>query len=314
MEDVTDVSFRIVAKRMGADAVYTEFISSEAIIRQAAKSMKKMAMLEEERPLAIQIFGGSPDVMREAAEISEAAGPDFIDINCGCWVKNVAGKGAGAALLKDLPRMEAMVRATVDAVKIPVTVKTRIGWDHDSINILDVAPMIEQAGASALTIHCRTRSQGHSGAADWSWIPKIKERVSIPVFVNGDVNSPEAALRAFNESNCDGVLIARAAISNPFIFREVKEYFATGSYTPATLDERVELCLSHLRHALSLHSERYGIPAFRKYYLGYFKGIYGAAKLRSDLMSVDTYAEVEERLRRFAENFVPVRESVIEPV
>ena len=311
MEDVTDVSFRIIAKRMGADAVYTEFISSEAIIRQAAKSMKKMAMLEEERPLAIQIFGGNPDVMREAAQISEAAGPDFIDINCGCWVKNVAGKGAGAALLKDLPRMEAMVRATVDAVKLPVTVKTRIGWDHDSINILDVAPMIEQAGASALTIHCRTRSQGHSGPADWSWIPKIKARVSIPIFVNGDVNSPESALRAFEETGCDGVMIARAAISNPFIFREVKEFFATGSYSPASLNERVELCLSHLRHSLSLHTEKYGIPAFRKYYLGYFKGIFGAAKLRAELMTMDTYAQVEERLYKFAECFEMQEASVI---
>lgn len=304
MEDVTDVSFRIIAKRMGADAVYTEFISSEAIIRSAAKSMKKMAMLEEERPMAIQIFGGRPDVMREAAQISEAAGPDFIDINCGCWVKNVAGKGAGAALLKDLPRMEAMVKATVDAVKLPVTVKTRIGWDHDSINILEVAPMLEQAGASAITIHCRTRSQGHNGPADWSWIPKIKARVSIPVFVNGDINSPEAAERAFNETGCDGVMIARAAISNPFIFREIKEYFRTGSFNPATLDERVELCLNHLRQSIELHSERHAVPAFRKYYLGYFKGIYGAARLRSELMTINSYQQVEERLYRFAEEFL----------
>jgi nifR3 family TIM-barrel protein len=306
MEDVTDVSFRIFQKRMGADAVYTEFISSEAIIRSAAKSMKKMAMLEEERPLAIQIFGGKPDVMREAAQISEAAGPDFIDINCGCWVKNVAGKGAGAALLKDLPRMEAMVKATVNAVKLPVTVKTRLGWDPESINILEVAPMIEQAGASALTIHCRTRSQGHNGAADWSWVPKIKERVSIPVFVNGDVNSPEAAERAFNETGCDGVMVARAAISNPFIFREIKEYFRTGTYSQASLEERVDLCLDHLRHSIELHDERRSVPAFRKYYLGYFKGIYGAARLRAELMTMDTYSQVEDRLYRFAEESILV--------
>ena len=150
------------------------------------------------------------------------------------------------------------------------------------------------------------RSQGHSGPADWSWIPKIKARVSIPIFVNGDVNSPESALRAFNETGCDGVMIARAAISNPFIFREVKEFFATGSYSPASLNERVELCLGHLRHSLALHSEKYGIPAFRKYYLGYFKGIFGAAKLRAELMTMDTYAQVEERLYRFAESFEEV--------
>jgi nifR3 family TIM-barrel protein len=300
MEDVSDVSFRITQRRMGADAVYTEFISSEAIIRQIAKQMKKMAMLEDERPLAIQIYGGDPEHMAEAAQVSEAAGPDFLDINCGCWVKNVAGKGAGAGLLKDLPRMEQMTRAVVDAVKLPVTVKTRLGWDMDSINILDTAPMLEQAGAAALTIHCRTRSQGHSGNADWSWIPRIKERVSIPVFLNGDVNSPEAAERAFRETGCDGVMIARAAISNPFIFREIKDYFATGSYNSASLEERIEFCLNHLRHSIELRGEHAGIPNFRKYYLGYFKGIYGAAKLRAELMMLWSFAEVEEKLWQFA--------------
>ncbi|HYM20338.1 MAG TPA: tRNA dihydrouridine synthase DusB [Candidatus Kapabacteria bacterium] len=300
MEDVSDVSFRITQRRMGADVVYTEFISSEAIIRQIAKQMKKMAMLEEERPLAIQIYGGDPEHMAEAAQVSEAASPDFLDINCGCWVKNVAGKGAGAGLLKDLPRMEKMTRAVVDAVKLPVTVKTRLGWDTDSINILDTAPMLEQAGAAALTIHCRTRSQGHSGNADWSWIPRIKERVSIPVFLNGDVNSPEAADRAFRETGCDGVMIARAAISNPFIFREIKEYFAAGSYSPASLEERIEFCLNHLRHSIEIRGEHAGIPNFRKYYLGYFKGIYGAAKLRAELMLIWSFAEVEEKLWQFA--------------
>ncbi len=300
MEDVTDVSFRIIARRMGADAVYTEFISSEAIIRSIAKQLKKMTMLEEERPLAIQIYGGDPEVMHEAAQVSEAAGPDFIDINCGCWVKNVAGKGAGAGLLKDLPRMAKMTKAVVDAVKLPVTVKTRLGWDKEAINILEVAPMLEQAGAAALTIHCRTRSQGHSGEADWSWIPRIKERVSIPVFLNGDVNSPEAADRAFRETGCDAVMIARAAISNPFIFRETKEFFAKGTYTHASLEERITLCLQHLQHSIELRTEHRGIPNFRKYYLGYFKGIFGAAKLRSELMSIESYAEVEDKLWKFA--------------
>jgi nifR3 family TIM-barrel protein len=312
MEDVTDISFRILARKMGADAVYTEFISSEALIREIAKSKRKLDFLEEERPVAIQIYGGDPEHMSEAAQISEAANPDFLDINCGCWVKNIAGKGAGAGLLKDLPRMEEMVKAVVNAVKLPVTVKTRLGWDHDSINILETAPMLEQAGAKALTIHCRTRSQGHSGNADWSWIPRIKERVSIPVFVNGDVNSPEAAARAFNETGADGVMVARAAISNPFIFREIKEFFATGSYREASLRERVEVCLTHLRSNIELRSERGGIPNFRKYYQGYLKGVYGAARLRAELVRIDTYQEVEDRLYRFLHEYeVSAREKEV---
>jgi tRNA-dihydrouridine synthase B len=299
MEDVTDIAFRILARKMGADAVYTEFISSEALIRAIPSSAKKLALLEEERPVAIQIYGGDPDHMREAAQISELAGPDFLDINCGCWVKNVAGKGAGAGLLKDLPRMGKMVKAVVDGSKLPVTVKTRLGWDQPTINVLETAPMLEQAGAAAITIHCRTRSQGHSGAADWSWIPRIKEVVSIPVFVNGDVNSPEAAKRAFDEFGADGAMIARAAISNPFIFRETKEFFATGSYHIATLAERVEICLIHLRRNCELRGEHRGIPNFRKYYQGYLKGVRGAAKVRAELMRIDTLAEVEDRIFRF---------------
>lgn len=317
MEDVTDIAFRILARKMGADAVYTEFISSEALIRSIPRSAQKMALLEEERPAAIQIYGGDPDNMREAAQISEAAGPDFLDINCGCWVKNIAGKGAGAGLLKDLPRMETMVKSVVNGSKLPVTVKTRLGWDQPSINILETAPMLEQAGAAALTVHCRTRSQGHSGDADWSWIPRIKERVSIPVFVNGDVNSPEAAKRAFDEFGADGVMIARAAISNPFIFRETKEFFASGTYQSATLEERVEICLLHLRRNIELRGEHRGIPNFRKYYQGYLKGVRGAAKLRAELMRLDTYNEVEDRIVRFMEEHkagLYEKEQVLEPV
>jgi tRNA-dihydrouridine synthase B len=317
MEDVTDIAFRILARKMGADAVYTEFISSEALIRSIPRSAQKMALLEEERPAAIQIYGGDPDNMREAAQISEAAGPDFLDINCGCWVKNIAGKGAGAGLLKDLPRMETMVKSVVNGSKLPVTVKTRLGWDQPSINILETAPMLEQAGAAALTVHCRTRSQGHSGNADWSWIPRIKERVSIPVFVNGDVNSPEAAKRAFDEFGADGVMIARAAISNPFIFRETKEFFASGTYQSATLEERVEICLLHLRRNIELRGEHRGIPNFRKYYQGYLKGVRGAAKLRAELMRLDTYNEVEDRIVRFMEEHkagLYEKEQVLEPV
>jgi tRNA-dihydrouridine synthase B len=303
MEDVTDISFRLVARELGADAVYTEFISSEALIRDAAKSVKKLTTLPQERPVAIQIYGGDPDVMQEAARISEAAAPDFIDINCGCWVKNVAGKGAGAGLLKDPPRMERMVKATAEAVKLPVTVKTRLGWDHESINILNIAPMLEQAGAAALTIHCRTRSQGHSGNADWSWIPRIKQVVNIPVFLNGDIKTPEDVKRAYDETGCDGVMIGRAAIANPFIFKQIREFQNTGSYTQPTLEERVALLTRHLRHSVQIKPEPRGVLSFRKHYAGYLREVRGGAKVRVDLMQLTTADSVIERLERFVEEY-----------
>jgi tRNA-dihydrouridine synthase B len=303
MEDVTDVAFRSIARELGADAVYTEFISSEALIRAAAKSVKKLTTLPQERPVAIQIYGGDPDVMQEAARISEAAAPDFIDINCGCWVKNVAGKGAGAGLLKDPPRMERMVRSTVDAVKIPVSVKTRLGWDADSINILNIAPMLEQAGAAALTIHCRTRSQGHSGAADWSWIPKIKRTVSIPVFLNGDIKTPEDVKRAYDETGCDGVMIGRAAISNPFLFKQIREFQLSGRYSQPTIEERVALCSRHLRHAVEVKPEPRGVLSFRKHYAGYLRELRGGAKVKADLMQISDADAVIARLERFVEEY-----------
>jgi len=305
MEDVTDVSFRLIMRERGADVVYTEFISSEALIRQAAKSMKKLVTSQKERPVAIQIYGGDPDVMREAAQISEAAEPDFIDINCGCWVKNVVGHGAGAGLLKDPPRMEAMVRAVANATKLPVTVKTRLGWDHDTINILNIAPMLEQAGAKALTIHCRTRSQGHSGEADWSWIPKIKQVISIPVFLNGDVKTPEDAERAFHETGCDGVMIARGAITNPFIFQQIKELRATGAYSQPTLEERIELCVRHLAHSCEVRGEQRGVFAFRKHYAGYLREVHGGARVRSDLMQITSLDRCIERLEGFKSHIDP---------
>jgi tRNA-dihydrouridine synthase B len=299
MEDVTDVSFRLLQRELGADAVYTEFISSEALIREIAKTTRKLVTAQQERPVAIQIYGGDPDVMREAAQISEAAEPDFLDINCGCWVKNVAGKGAGAGLLKDPPRMERMVRAVVDAVKLPVTVKTRIGWDTNSINILEIAPMLEQAGAKALTIHCRTRAQGHNGEADWTWIPKIKRVVSIPVFVNGDIKSPDDALRAERETGCDGIMVARGSITNPFLFRQILELRRTGSYAQPTVEERILLCIRHLRHSCEVRGERWGVLAFRKHYAGYLREVHGGSRVRADLMLIPTMEGCVERLERF---------------
>ena len=304
MEDVTDVSFRLMARRMGADAVYTEFISSEAIIRAAAKSMKKMTTLPEERPVAIQIFGGDPVVMAEAAQVSESADPDFIDINCGCWVKNVANRGEGAGLLKDPARMEKMVRATVDAVKLPVTVKTRLGWDHDSINILSIAPMLEQAGAQALTIHCRTRSMGHSGEADWDWIPRIKQTVNIPVFLNGDVKTPEDAKRAFDATGCDGVMVGRAAISNPFVFKQIKDFFSTGTYAEPTILERFQFCLEHLDLSIESKGEMRALLEYRKYYSGYLKGLFGVNRLRGELMKLTDRASVFEAIERFRDDYL----------
>jgi tRNA-dihydrouridine synthase B len=299
MEDVTDIGFRLIARELGADAVYTEFVSSEALIRNAAKTKQKLVTDPAERPVAIQIYGGDPDVMKEAALISEAAEPDFLDINCGCWVRNVVGHGAGAGLLKDPPRMERMVRTVVDAVKLPVTVKTRLGWDANNINILSIAPMLEQAGAKALTIHCRTRVQGHAGNADWTWIPKIKKTVSIPVFLNGDVKTPEDAERAFEETGADGVMIARAAIGNPFIFRQIKELRESGTYHEPSIYERVRVCQRHLKHTCELRGEQRGVFAFRKYYSGYFKGLHGSSRLRQDLMSIKSLSEAMDRLELF---------------
>jgi len=221
MEDVTDAAFRLICKRLGADIVYTEFTSSEALIRDIPRALSKIQISDEERPIAIQIFGGVEESMEGATQKAESFNPDFIDINCGCWVKKHVGRGEGAALLKDLPHFEKIVRSTVNATKLPVTVKTRLGWDADSIVILDVAKMVEQAGAKALTVHCRTRSQAHRGQADWHWLERIKKVVSIPVIGNGDVTTSEDVKRMF-ETGCDGVMIGRGAITNPWIFQQAK--------------------------------------------------------------------------------------------
>ncbi|MCS7302661.1 MAG: tRNA-dihydrouridine synthase family protein, partial [Candidatus Kapabacteria bacterium] len=228
MEDVTDSPFRRICRRYGADIVYTEFISSDGLVRNAPRSFQKLHITADEHPIAIQIFGGDIPTMVEAARIAADSNPDFLDINCGCWVKNVVARNAGAALLKDPPRMAAMARAIVQTVSLPVTVKTRLGWDRSSIVICDVARMLEDAGIAALAIHCRTRDMGHSGSADWSWIPRVKEVVSIPVILNGDVTSARDVVRAFRETGCDAVMIGRAAIGNPFIFRQAKTLLRTG--------------------------------------------------------------------------------------
>lgn len=302
MEDVTDLPFRMICKRYGADIVYTEFISSEGLVRDAVRSTEKLRLSEDERPVAIQIFGGNQDVMVEAAKRSVESKPDFIDINFGCWVKNVVARNAGAALLKEPKTMQSMTKAIVDAIDKPVTVKTRLGWSKDSIVIVEVAKMLEDVGAAALTVHCRTRDMGHNGDADWSWIPKIKAAVSIPVILNGDVKTPKDVKRAFDETGADAVMIGRAAIGHPFLFQRAKEYMRTG-IEPLQIGhrERIETCLEHLRLELDYKRERRAIHEFRKHYGGYLKGLRNNSHARQDVVLYDSYNEIEDRLQRFAE-------------
>lgn len=299
MEDVTDTSFRLICKRLGADIVYTEFTSSEAIIRGAQKALKKIQVTDEERPIAIQLFGGVEKSMEEAARKAESFKPDFIDINCGCWVKDLVARGEGAALLKDIPRFEKIVRSTVQATKLPVTVKTRLGWDENSIVILDVAKMVEQAGAQALAVHCRTRAQAHEGNADWSWLEKIKKVISIPLIGNGDIKSPEDVQRLF-DLGCDGVMIGRAAIHNPWIFKQIKFFLKTKDYLPEpNLRERIELCIEHLKLSVQYKGPKWGVITFRKHYAGYFRGIPNIAKLRAELMEIVELDKIIEHLNQF---------------
>jgi tRNA-dihydrouridine synthase B len=280
--------------------VYTEFISSDGLVRDGRRSIEKLNLSDEEHPVAIQIFGGDEAIMREAAQKAAESGPDFLDINFGCWVRNVVARNAGAALLKDPPMMVQLTKAVVEGANIPVTVKTRLGWSRDSIVILDVARMIEDAGAAALTVHCRTRDQGHEGAADWTWIPRIKEVVNIPVILNGDVITPQDAKRAFDETGCDAVMVGRAAIGNPFVFERMKHHVLTGEEPePVSHRLRIETCLEHLRLELAFKPQRRAIHEFRKHYGGYLKGLYNNSAARQDIVRSDSYDEIEERLQRY---------------
>ena len=301
MENVTDISFRLTCKSLGADLLYTEFTSSEALIRDAKKALKKIEILDEERPVGIQIFGGVETSMEGATRVVEAFKPDFIDINCGCWVKDVALNGQGAGLLKDLPRFESIVKSVVNATKLPVTVKTRLGWDEKSIVITDVAKMVEQAGAKALSVHCRTRAQGHKGDADWSWLSKIKKVISIPLLGNGDLETPDDVKRMF-ETGCDGAMIGRGALINPWIFRETKHFLKAGEYLPGpTIEERIRACIEHLKLSIKYNGDWYGIVDFRKHYAGYLRGLPHAAKLRSELMGLIDFTQITNLLNQFLE-------------
>ncbi|MBI4427889.1 MAG: tRNA dihydrouridine synthase DusB [Ignavibacteriales bacterium] len=302
MEDVTDLPFRVICKRLGADIVYTEFVNSEGLIRDSRKTREKMVFWEEERPFGIQIYGGSEESMESAARLVDEMDPDILDINCGCWVKDVAMRGAGAGLLKDLPHMERIVSQVVKATKLPVTVKTRLGWDESSIQIVDVARMLEQCGVKGLTIHCRTRAQGHKGTPDLTWIPSVKAAISIPVFVNGGVHSPEDISKVFDETGCDGVMIARGAIDNPWIFMQGKHYLNTDNLLPdATIDDRINLLFEHLKLSVDVKGERKGVIEFRKHYAGYLRGLPNASKLRQELMQFTEMLPVMDRVKSFVQ-------------
>lgn len=300
MEDVTDISFRLVCRELGADIVYTEFVNSEGLVRANTKTHQKLKVIEEERPVGIQIYGANIKSMVGAAKIAEAENPDLIDINAGCWVKNVVGCGAGSALLKDPAYMQQLVREVVNSTSLPVTVKTRLGWDESSIQILEVARRMEEAGAVALTVHCRTRKAGHSGEADWSWIPRIKEVVSLPVILNGNVLTAHDVKKAFDETGADGIMIARGAIGNPWIFKEAKELLSTGTISTVVDEEmRIKTCLRHLELAIKVKGERRAVIEHRKFYSGYLKGLYNASKVRNELMKYFEFGAVEEVLLKY---------------
>lgn len=302
MEDVTDISFRKVCKKFGADVVYTEFVNSEGLIRSVEKTQKKLKITEEERPVGIQIYGENLESMVKAAAIIEKENPEIIDINAGCWVKKICNRGAGAGLLKDPDYMEKMVRTIVNTVQLPVTVKTRIGWDKDNIIILDVARRMEDCGAKALTVHCRTKQQGHSGDPDWEWIAKIKEVVEIPVVLNGGVFTAEDVKNAFDKTNADGIMIARGAIGNPWIFMEAKELMRDGYIsTVITKEMRINTALEQLKDSIEIKGERRAILEFRKYYTTYLKGLYGVSAVRQELMRITEYKDVEDRLLSYME-------------
>ncbi|WP_353182999.1 tRNA dihydrouridine synthase DusB [Parapedobacter lycopersici] len=306
MEDVSDPPFRLVCKQNGVDMMYTEFISSEGLIRAAAKSRQKLDIFEYERPIGIQIFGSDIDTMREATEIASQANPDLIDINYGCPVKNVACRGAGASLLRDIDKMTAMTKAVVSATHLPVTVKTRLGWDDNSKNVYDVAERLQDVGIQALSIHGRTRAQLYKGQADWQLIRDIKRnpRIRIPIFGNGDVDSVDKAAAWRMEYEVDGIMIGRAAIGYPWIFREIRHFFETGEYLAGpTIAERVAVCRTHLEKSVEWKGEKTGIFEMRRHYASYFKGIPHVKEYRMKLVSLTTLADIHGVLDEISEQF-----------
>ena len=297
MEDVSDPPFRVLCKEQGADVVYTEFISSEGLIRDAAKSVMKLDIYEKERPVGIQIFGHNLESMLRTVEIVEKSKPDFIDINYGCPVKKVVCKGAGAGILKDIPKMVELTREMVKLTDLPITVKTRLGWDFDSIQIVEVAERLQDVGIKAIAIHGRTRSQMYKGEADWQPIANVKnnQRMHIPIFGNGDVTTPEKAMLMRDKYGLDGAMIGRATIGNPWFFKEIKHFFKTGEHLPkATIAQRVEMAKRHLKLAIDWKGERLGIVETRRHYTNYFKGIPHFKEYRLKMVTTDQFEDLEK--------------------
>lgn len=311
MEDVSDPPFRAVCKENGADMMYTEFISSEGLIRDAAKSTRKLDIFEYERPIAIQLFGSEISSMREAALIAEKANPDLIDINYGCPVKNVACKGAGAALLQDIPKMVKMTEEIVKSTHLPVTVKTRLGWDDNTKNVVEVAERLQDIGIKALSVHGRTRSQMYKGPADWTLIGEIKNnpRIRIPVFGNGDVDSAEKVVELRNRYGVDGIMIGRASIGYPWIFNEIKHFLKYDEHLPKpSMAERVNVCRRHLDFSVRWKGEKLGILEMRRHYSNYFKGMDHFKEYRTELVTLfdlqQIYAVLDEIEEKYSE--IPV--------
>ena len=308
MEDVSDPPFRALCKEQGADVVYTEFVSSEGLIRNAAKSVMKLDIYEKERPVGIQIFGANMESMLQTIDIVEKSNPDIIDINFGCPVKKVVSKGAGAGILKDVCLMEKLTAEMVKRTKLPITVKTRLGWDHDSIKIVEVAERLQDVGIKSIAIHGRTRAQMYKGNADWKPIAAVKNnpRMHIPVFGNGDVNTPERAVEMRDEYGLDGAMIGRATIGNPWFFKQVKHYFKTGEHLPPiSLTERVEAARRHLQMSIDWKGEKLGVFETRRHYTNYFKGIPNFKEYRMKMVtsdhSKDVFAAFDEVLEKFAD-------------
>jgi len=306
MEDVSDPPFRALCKEHGADLMFTEFISSEGLIRDAAKSVKKLDIFEYERPIGIQIFGSEIDSMKRATEIAEKANPDIIDINYGCPVKNVACKGAGAGILLDIPKMVEMTSEIVKSTHLPVTVKTRLGWDENTKYVVEVAERLQDVGIRAISIHGRTRKQMYKGEADWTLIKAVKQnpRMHIPVFGNGDLNTPKKVMQMRDAFGLDGAMIGRASIGYPWIFDEIKHYLKTGEHlSPPTLEDRVTVCRSHLQKSVDWKGERLGILEMRRHYARYFKGIPDIKEYRLKFVTTDSFEEINALLDEVLEKF-----------
>jgi nifR3 family TIM-barrel protein len=306
MEDVSDPPFRYVCKQHGADLMFTEFISSEGLIRDAIKSRKKLDIFDYERPVGIQIFGGDEEAMSLSAKIVDAVQPDLLDINFGCPVKKVVCKGAGAGVLKDIDLMVRLTKAVVKGTTLPVTVKTRLGWDESMINIMEVAERLQDVGIKALTIHGRTRAQMYKGQANWNYIAEVKNnpRIKIPIFGNGDIDSPEKALEYKNKYGVDGVMIGRAAIGYPWIFNEIKHFVKTGLYLEAPgMNDRIEVCKTHLIKSVEWKGEKLGILEMRNHYANYFKGIPNFKDTRIKLVTLNTLTEILNVLHEIKNTF-----------